>query len=326
MRIGNRQKMLLLLATAGLATAACTSLPDTSGYTAASLALRPAAAAAGTALGSELVRMTDLLPADNRAEATGIANNFNEAWATTVVSLGALGRYAESIEAVTKAGNSGAAAANGVAESVGGLASALGIVPGAALLGVATDTFAFLNTQIANIRATRSLERSLEASEPLIRDMSNVIGGQVSHAKTLFQQAIESEGRALDHDIDDTAQLDTRLEAMEREEGFHLAALAEQPARDAERRVSEANLKRIRDGRAAIAPRVTAYRSARAALAARAQTGNDLFAATEHALETWRESHTKMVRAIRERRPVSFESLTAAAEEIRELSRRWRAL
>jgi hypothetical protein len=326
MTIGGRKRILTALAAAGLATAGCTALPDTSGYTAASLQLRTSAAAAGSALGAELGRMTELLPAASRTEAAGITANFNAAWGTTVASLGALGRYAESIEQVTKAGNSGAAAANGVAESVGGLAGALGIVPGAALVGVATDTFAFLNSQIANIRAARSLERSLDLADPLIRDMSNVVGGQVAAARSLFQQAIEMESRALDFGVDDIAALDSSLEAMEAESARTVAALAAQGGRDDQRRIAEADLKRIRDGRAAIAPRMTAYRAARAALAARAQAGNELFAATDNALATWREGHSKMVRAIRERRPVSFESLTAAAQEIRELTRRWRDL
>ncbi|HYJ52469.1 MAG TPA: hypothetical protein VEW04_04795 [Allosphingosinicella sp.] len=323
---GGRKTKLATLAALGLATASCTALPDTSGYTAASLQLRTSAAAAGSALSTELGRMTELLPAARRPDAVSIAGQFDEAWATTVASLGALGRYAESIEAVTKAGNNGAAAANGVADSVNGLAGALGIVPGAALVGVATDTFAFIYSQIANIRATRSLERSLDLADPLIRDMSNVVGGQVTAAKALFQQAIQLEGQALDFGVDDIAALDADLETRENDAARTLAALAAQGGRDDARRAADAELKRIRDGRAAIAPRMAAYRTARTALAARARAGNELFAATDNALATWREGHTKMVRAIRERRPVSFESLTAAAQEIRELSRRWRDL
>jgi hypothetical protein len=328
MRAAGSNRTLAALAALGMAAAACTPLPDTSGYTTASLQLRTAAAAAGSALGAELVRMADLLPAANREEATGITNNFNAAWATTVAALGSLGRYAESIEELTKAGNGGAAAAAGVADSVSGLATALGIVPGAELLGVARDTFIFLDTQLANIRATRSLERSLDLADPLVRDMSNVVGGQVTRAKSLFDQAIELEGRLIEASVemDNVDDLDSRLEAMEVETARTLASLTAQGGREEQRRAAEADLKRIRDGRAAIAPRMTAYRNAKAALAARAQAGRELFAATEAALATWRQSHTKMVRAIRERRPVSFESLNAAGQEIRQLIERWRDL
>lgn len=321
-----RQRILAALAACALAVGACTALPDTSGYTAASLQLKSAAAAAGTALSAELGRMAGQVPESRRADATAIATNFDAAWKTTVDSLGALGRYAESIEEVTRAGNGGGEAARGVAASVSSLAGALGVVPGAALVGVATDTFALLNTQIANIRAARSLERSLDIADPLVQDMANVVAGQIGTARTLFTQAIDFQRSALDFSVDDISGLDSQLQQMENEAAITLAGLAAQGASEDRRRSAEAALKRVRDGRAALAPRMTAYAAAREALAARARAGAELFAASERALASWRESHQKLVRAIRERRPVSFQSLAAASEDIRTLIERWRDL
>ena len=326
MILRNRVVLISAVSLVVAATAGCTALPDTSGYTAASFQLKNSAAAAGSVLQSELGRMTEQLPADHRERAASVATRFGGAWESTVRSLDGMARYAESIEEVTKAGNSGGESARAVAGSVSALAGAIGIVPGAALVGVATDTFAMLNTALANMRAARSLERSLAIAEPLIEDFSNVVGGQVATARDLYGQAIALQREALDFGVDDIAPLEASLAALEVEEGRTLAALSADSSRDAERRVHEANLKRIRDGRAAIAPRINAYNAAREALETRQRAGRELFDATERALAAWRESHEKMVRAIRERRPVSFQSLLAASEDIRGLIERWRDL
>lgn len=308
------------------AASACTSLPDTSGYTVASYQLKSAAAAAGSALHTELARTAEQLPENSRARATELAVRFDAAWATTVRSLDGTARYAESIEELTKAGNSGGERARAVADSASDLAAAIGIIPGAPLVGVATDTFALLNSAIANIRAARSLERSLVIADPLIGDMTNVMVGQVGTARQLFENALELQRVSLEFSVQDIAELDTELALLEVETARTLAALSTAAGREAERRDAEADLKRILDGRAALAPRMSAYWAGRETLAARQRAGRDLFDATDRALAAWRESHQKTVRAIRDRQPVSFQSLAAAGEDIKDLIERWRDL
>lgn len=327
--MGNSARIILTSLTAALLalTTACTTLPDTSGYTAASVQLKTSAAAAGSALHSELARLVDQVPPGQRDRTARIAAGFNEEWQKTVEGLGALARYAESIEEITKAGNNGGESARGVAQSVSELAGSLGIVPGAALIGVATDTFALINSTLANIRATRSLGRSLTIADPLIQDMAGVVSAQVVHAKGLFQNSISAERQLLNTgEMEDFLRLDALLQTGESNAALQLAALSQAAGNAGERSAAEAELKRIRDGRAALAPRLAEYRTALAALAARERAGNELFVATEAAVASWRDGHEKMVRAIRERRPVSFESLAGAAEEIRRLRERWRDL
>jgi hypothetical protein len=324
--MASKRLSFVVLALFATATVSCTSLPDTSSYTAASFQLKNSAAAAGAVLQSELGRMSEQLPENQRARAKDLGTRFDAAWQTTVGSLDGLGRYAESIEEITKAGNSGGESARGLAQSISNLAGAIGIVPGTQLAGVATDTFAMLYTQIANIRAARSLERSLDMADPLIRDMTNVIVGQVATARKSFDDIIDLERQALEFSVQDIAQLDARLQAADNEAATTVAALAADGARESERAAAEADLKRIRDGRAALEPRMKAYHAERAALAERAQAGRDLFAATDRAVANWRDSHQKVATAIRERRPVSVQSVAASAEEIRALIERWRQL
>lgn len=314
------------LVLAGVATVSCTPLPDTSPYTAATLQVRNSAAAAGGVVQAEFARMTPLLPQERQARAAQLGTRFDEAWRTTIASLDGLGRYAESLEEITKAGNSGAASARALADSVKNLAGAIGIVPGAAIAGVATDAFVMLNTQVQNIRGARALNRSLEVADPLIRDMSDVIVVQIRKARESFDEVIEVEQTALNFSVEDILQLDRRLEASEIETARTVASLTDRGGREAERVAAEARLKRIQDGRAALAPRMNTYRALRAAVAARAQAGHDIFDATERAVVNWRLAHQKVATAIRERRPVTVQSLIASAEEIRGLVERWRSL
>lgn len=308
-------------------TAACTTLPDTSAYTAASVQLKSSAGAAGSALHGELVRLADQVPPGQRERATRLASDFDTEWQKTVNALQALASYAESIEAITKAGNSGGEAARGVAQSVSTLVDTLGVTVGAGVLSVATDTLALLNTALANMRAARSLDRSLEIADPLVQDMAVVVAAQVDQARGLFANAIDAQRQLLNTgEIEDFLRLDGQLAAAEGLAALRLAALSEQADREAERRAAAAELERIRGGRAALAPRLAEYRAALAALAARQRAGAELFAATGLAVASWREGHEKMVRAIRERQPVSFQSLAAAATEVRALVERWRDL
>jgi len=321
------RKILIACASATwlAALTSCTTLPDTSGYTAASYQLNSSTVAAGKAVESEFDRMTLLLPPDRRVEAQNQKGRFTAAWATTTKSMGGLARYAESIQELTDAGNKGREGARGVAASLSSLADAVGILPGAGVVGLATDTFALVNTAIANARAASSLKRSLAAADPLIADIAVAVDGQVDTARAQFDAALQIQRGTLDFAVQDILPLDERLALQERPAEVALAR-ATDANREAERHVAAANLERIRLGRAALAPRMTAYHQALDALDEREQAGHDLFDATEKALAAWRESHSNVVRALEERKPVSFASLMAASEEIKELSRRWREL
>lgn len=315
------QIRLWLIAAAFVGTASCTSLPDTSGYTEATLQLRQSAAAAGGALRTELARTGAQVPAGPQREAMQTATGeFDAAWGDTIESLAAMGRYAQAVQDLTAAGNQGGESARQVSQSVLSLAGAVGLVPGAAIAGVATETLALLNSAVANVRASRSLGRSLAAADPIIKDIGAHVVTQVGTARLLFGALISQQRGALDFGYSDVRDVAAAL--REAEAGAVARALDPGSAGDQ----VQPYLTRLRDARAVLAPRITAYDGALADLAARERVGLELFDATEAALQSWADSHSRMVTAIRERRPVSFESLLSAGQEIRSLVQRWRDL
>jgi hypothetical protein len=230
-----------------------------------------------------------------------------------------MGRYAQSIEELTAAGNNGSQSARQVGDSVLALAGAVGLVPGAAVAGVAVETFSMINSAVANVRASRSLGRSLAVADPIIRDIGGVVDQQVDLARETFRALVSQQRAAIDFSYSEATDLEAELRRQE------LAAATRALTPGASGDV-QADLSRVRDARAVLAPRLGEYRSAMADLAARERAGLALFDSTDSALATWTDSHGRMVTAIRERRPVSFQSLLAAGQEIRGLAQRWRGL
>jgi hypothetical protein len=318
--MAGKRASLAALAVISMTTASCTSLPDTSAYTAATLELKQSAAAAGSVLSSELTRTAAEIPGDqNRAALAAAATKFDAAWQDTVGSLAAMGRYAESVEDLTNAGNHGSQSAQALSESVLSLASGVGFVPGAAVAGAAVETFKLLNSAVANIRASRSLAASLAAADPIMQDIGREVGGQVTLAQSAFTALISQQRADIDIAFSDVRDVDSALRDAE------LAAARRAVGAAGDSGLQE-EITRLRDTRALMAPRVAEYQAALHELAARERAGRDLFVATQSALQTWSESHSRLVRAIRERRPVSFQSLQAASQEVRGLIQRWRDL
>jgi hypothetical protein len=307
-------------ATSLVALASCTSLPDTSGYTEATFDLKQSTVAAGSALRSELVRVGEQIPGDqNQAAMRSATDNYDRAWAETVESLAAMGRYAEAVEALTDAGNEGASSARELADKVQALTEAVGVVPGATAVSLATDTVVQINMAIANMRASRSLQQSLAIADPIMLAIGSEVAGQTGIAHQMFVAMISQQRAQLNDAYSDVRDIDTALRAAE----VLAAASALQPGAAPE---TQARLTRLRDARVVLAPRFSEYEEKRAALDARARAGNDLFVATQAAVSTWADSHNRLVVAVRERRPVSFESLLAASQDIRGLVQRWRDL
>jgi hypothetical protein len=300
--------------------AACTSLPDTSGYTAATFELKQSAAAAGSALRSELVRSAEQIPGEqNQADLADATTNFDRAWQDTVESLAAMARYAEAVEALTDAGNEGASSARELADKVTALADTVGILPGAATVGLVADTFSTINSALANIRASRSLQASLAVADPIMQDIRGEVSNQVEIAHRMFIALMSLQRAQLNAAYSDVRDVDAALRAQE----IAAAAGALQPGAGSD---EQATLARLRDARVLLATRLSEYQAGRDALEARERAGGDLFVATQAALATWADSHSRLVVAIRERRPVTFESLSAASQDIRSLIRRWRDL
>ena len=124
----------------------CATLPDTSGYTAATIQVKHAVAATGIVIESELKSAIEAkaTTADHKT-----VEQFKLAWAATLKSLDAMVAYAQSIEQIVRAGDRGAESAMQVADSVKRLAEAVDIDPvsgaSATLVKLSLETIAFVN-------------------------------------------------------------------------------------------------------------------------------------------------------------------------------------
>jgi hypothetical protein len=316
--IRSKGKLAIVAFVAG--AAACTSLPDTHGYTVATLALKQNAVAAGDVMHSELARTADQFPeGPDRNALKAKVEEFDTAWQVTVASLAAMGEYAQAVENLTKAGNNGAQSAHELSDKVLSLAGTVGFVPGAAAAGILADTFSSVYREVANLLAARSLEASLAAADPILQGIAGKVSTQVGQAEQTFNALISQQAGQVDIAFTDVHDIDAALGRAE-DDATRSAASGNSGG------ALQANLTRLRDARALIAPRVAEYQAARDAVAARERAGRNLFLATRTALKNWADSHSLLVTAVRERRPVSFQSLLAAGEDVRSLIQRWRDL
>jgi hypothetical protein len=78
--------------------------------------------------------------------------------------------------------------------------------------------------------------------------------------------------------------------------------------------------------RAQIAPRIAEYEAKLHLIRQRDKAGRSVLGAAENAIAAWGAAHQQLAEAVKERQPVSVESLTAAVVEIRTLIQRWREL
>jgi hypothetical protein len=82
----------------------------------------------------------------------------------------------------------------------------------------------------------------------------------------------------------------------------------------------------VETGQKMLAPRLAEYEAKLHAIRQREKAGLSILGAAENAIVAWGVAHQQLAKAVKERRPVSVESLTAAVVEIRTLTQRWREL
>ncbi|MGZ8182438.1 MAG: hypothetical protein ACXWT1_10795 [Methylobacter sp.] len=319
--------MFILIA---LLLGGCTTLPSTSGYTAATIQVKYAVATTGEVVEAELVTAID-------AGATTANNdsvkNFNAAWSQTVDSLDAMVKYAASIEQIVDAGNQGAESAKQVADSVKTLVDTVKVDPmsGAAaeLTKLSADTVAFVYGEYSKFVAAKSLEEALDRFAPSMAKISNLVQAQVADARLLFTEQIEAQVQELKSGgtsgygnwIERNQELDTQAQmavtALIKLTGTNRTA----DIAKAKTLVADTELAREQ-----IAPRIAEYEGKLHLISQRDKAGRSVLGAAENAIAAWAVAHQQLVQAIKERKPVSVESLTAAVGEIRTLTQKWREL
>lgn len=305
----------------GLLLSGCASLPDTQPFTDATLSLRSAVAASGTAVVAEL-RHTPL------GHIEGSAKNLEDAWKTRDGVMSALVEYANSLQAITDAGKKGEESAKQLADAVNVLAQSLGAASLGASQGgaLAVETFGFVYGQIAKARAAKSLELALREIQPAIERIATLLAADLVKLDELIQVAIMAEHDALETDnqreIGYRRQLvDSRRQLM----GVVGNELKKENANITKiERTDE--LGRLDQLLAATDGWNTAYTAEQKTIAERGRIAREMIAATQAAFSTWAAGHARLLAAVRAKRTPSAVELAAAATRIRELVDRYRRL
>jgi hypothetical protein len=299
----------------GLA-AGCASLPDASPYLDATLQLRSAVAATGTAVATELDAAAAASTGDDRAALERHAKTFGEEWLARVEAADAMVAYAQSLADLSRAGNEGADAARSLAGALTQLAGGVGLaLPAAGAMTPATDAAAFVYAQVAAVRASRSLEEALVAAQPAVNQIAALVGKDLDASLRIVRAA---------HGVQRLALASTYAD-----ETAYLRALdSERRALYAKGRLTREDEKRLREigemydaTRAWREPMVAAF----AALDRREATERELIAATKVALSEWAAAHRALAAAVRDGRTLRADALVQATLEARELLRRLRA-
>jgi hypothetical protein len=82
----------------------------------------------------------------------------------------------------------------------------------------------------------------------------------------------------------------------------------------------------VEAGQKMIAPRLAEYEAKIQPIRQREKAGRSILGTAENAVAAWGVAHQQLAKAVKERKPVSVESLTAAVVEVRTLIQRWREL
>jgi hypothetical protein len=350
-----------MFALVGCLLVGCTALPNTSGYTAATIQVKQAVATTGSVVEAELA--SAISAGATTASATRV-ERFKQYWKQTVASLDAMVAYAQSIEQIVDAGNKGAESAKQVAESVRSLVDAVKVdaKTGAAakVVELSTQTFAFVYGEYAKFLAAKSLEEALDRVGPSIARVSTLVQAQIADADRLFAEQIGAQALELKGDYGDWIKQGDRLKAMQQTAATRLLGLIEpvspsdkdhmteavkkiegsgwdnMTARQREARVEQYRNEQIKQLETAIsqmettgkqiAPHLEEYKAQLSQIRQREKAGRSIISASENAVAAWSTSHQELVQAVKERKPVSVESLTAAVVEIRTLIRKWSEL
>jgi hypothetical protein len=320
----------------GTLFAGCASLPDTGGYTAATIQIRQAVATAGEVVEEELLSAikADATTADDES-----VKNLKAAWAATMRSLDAMVVHAQSIEQIVDAGNRGAESAKNVADSVKHLVDTIKVD---ALTGVSAkafelsaETVAFVYGEYSKYVGAKSLDEALEKFGPSIAKITALVQAQIADARRLFVEQIEAQIQLLQSPAQSPEDADRRYgnwikrhreldETAEQATQLLIRGIKNNEPNDIQK--AKAMISHIETGRKMVTPRLAEYKAKEHLIRLREKAGRSILTTAENAVSAWGSAHQQLVKAIKERRPVSVESLTAAVVEIRTLIQRWREL
>lgn len=294
----SRALYIVWAACALLVLTACGTLPDASKLVSASVQLRSAVAASGSAVEAEL----------KIADRDGTAKEFATKWVRTDESCAGLASYAEALGGIVKAGKEGGAAAQQLADAGLELASGVG-VPLPAVAGPLIKLATTVYDQIAKARAAKSLEESLDRMQPAVDAISKLIVSQLNDAEVVLIAANKLETQGLRLTFSDDIGYELRLE-KERKSLYMPAPLSAATSKQ---------LEQIDRAEQIVKARLAPMRQELAESAIRLRLSTQLIDGAKVAVIEWAGAHRQMLIAVRESRGVDPQALIVAIEELHRL-------
>jgi hypothetical protein len=289
---------------------ACTHLPDVGPFVQSTTEVRSAVITAGSVAVDELKSMPD---------GVTYAEKLSAQWQSRLRAMDGLIDYADALRSIVAAGEQGASSVGALADSVSQLAAAAGIVfPAAGTAAVATDAAKFVYAQIALMRSARALEKALEQSQPAVEQIAYTIARDLGDLSAIFQAANASILLALQSEHN--RGLGFRQGLVDERNILYAKGLGAFTAQERER------LKEITEFLTSTNEWYRPYSKRRDDIERRLSAGQTLMQAAAETVVRWGLAYNNVVLAVQERRPVSTQSLTQAAVDLRELIRRIRAL
>lgn len=291
----------------------CTALPDASPFASATGQLAEAVRTTGRTAGDDLATLPNG-PAHAKA--------FGDAWAVRVATMESMTRYADSLVGIVDAANKAGASAEALATKVGNLATAAGIIDPA--LGpsvkVTSEVAKFVWANIALAKGASDMQKALEAAQPAIETIAETIAQDTKDIRLAVRAAYAEQERQLSAGpINSVIGLHVTTGPQAK---AAIIDAANGPLTDAQLKSLEAIDKSL----AATQTEYDVYTKQLSALRARRVAMLQLLGATDDALARWGAAHKSLLTALRERRPVSVESLADAVVEIRTLIKKVREL
>ena len=282
---------------------ACAPLPDATPFSESTLQLRAAMASGHIAVDGEL-RATKVLDAE--------ADKLKAAWKLRLATADGMIAYAESIVALTEAGNKGDEAVAEVANSVKSLAASANVALPQAPVAVATNAAELIALQIANIRARNTLAEAMWQAQLAVATVAELVAKDVGDMIDILRTATKLSDIQLQ--TKHQAELGDRDRVLaERKRIYGEGSNAETARSDLAR--LEVLGHALKDMDAWYLP----FEAERKAIRDREAAGRTLLAAIRQAVLDWASAHRQLALAVKQGGRVDPKALAESITEIREL-------
>lgn len=316
-----------------LSLVGCATIPDLGGYTAATDQLRQSVKSAGESVTTE-IDLVSLVFKESGGDANTInklenaRSNFQEHWEKRNNAMTAISGYASSLEAIASAGKDGKESAKALGNSIEGLLSSIGIVPGAQLVNATQETIQFIYAEVAKVRAQESLAQSLQATGPVMEKIASIIEGDSAALQALFETAINAEILQLQRNNEPVRNGSERDDLIKLRSYRNKKLISELEKPDPNSHAKK--LKDLTEDISAIDKRLSelnpewvSYKNDLKELQSRKRIGLSLIQASSRALTAWKNTHAKLSEAVKNKRSPNIHDIVATANDIQQLIKKW---